>query len=70
MTRSNSSIEAEYYEKNCKVICKKYRGKWIAILGEKVIASGKGISVLYQSLSNEHQTPLIMYIPETEVQLL
>jgi len=73
MTSSNkgNSIEAEYYEKNCKKICNEYRGKWIAILGKKIIASDKGVTMLYEkAISLKHKTPLIMFIPETEVQLL
>jgi len=70
-TNPSNSIESEYYEKNRKSICNKYGGKWIAILGKKIIASDKGITQLYEKVTSlNHKTPLIMFIPETEVQLL
>jgi hypothetical protein len=64
----SQSVESKYYEKNCKRICKTYRGKWIAILGKKIIASGKGITEMHAKTKGE--TPLVMFIPENEVQLL
>lgn len=65
-----SSKESKYYEDNCKEICTKYRGLWIAILKEKVIASDNKVGKLYEKIRSLRKTPLIMFIQENEVHLI
>ena len=45
-----------------------YRGKWIAIVDNKVIAKGKALSEVYQEAIKQSggKTPLFHRIPETD----
>lgn len=41
----------------------KYKGKWVAILDNKVIASGDSISEVYEKTRSSTRTPLFERIP-------
>ena len=66
-----SSIESKFLTtvENCDM----YRGKWIAITGNKIIADGENLTEVYQNAMKGHRnkTPLFHRIPETsEEQIL
>lgn len=58
------STESKYYEKNFTKLHIEYKNKWIAILGNKVIASDEGVSMLYEKITPFKETPLILFIGE------
>lgn len=60
-----ATVEAEYLE-SIKDL-KPYRGKWIAILDNKVVAIGDDIEKVYEEAikqSKSGRTPLFTRIPE------
>lgn len=58
-----SSPEAEFYEK--MVDRDRYRGQWIAIVGGRVLASGKNSGYVYAEAVRraDGKTPLLVSIP-------
>ncbi len=63
----DSAKEYEYVVKNMKKL-EKYAGKWIAVLGEKVVCSGKELSKVMDSVEKSHpgKIPFVMKIPEKD----
>jgi hypothetical protein len=49
-----------------------YVGKWIAIVGDKVVASGKDGKVVFEEVKKKYpeKEPLILKVPEDKVMLL
>lgn len=63
------TVEFEYYTKDD---FSDYAGKWIAILGEKIIASGTDFTKVYESAkakSGKHE-PLFTLIPKINETLI
>lgn len=48
---------------------KKYRGKWVAIYKEKIIASGKSGKVVFDKAKKIAEKPIILQIPRKEEEL-
>jgi hypothetical protein len=64
-----STVEAKYLESMTDL--KPYRGKWVAILDDKIIATGEDIEQVYDEALkiSKTRTPLFTRIPkEDEIQ--
>ena len=61
----NETVKSSEHEKNFTKLHIKYKGKWIAILGRKVIANDKGISMLYEKITPFKKTPLVLFMWES-----
>ncbi len=50
----------------------KHLGKWIAVIGDMIVAFGADIRTVYSKSKTEHSTeiPLIMKIPKETIMLL
>lgn len=61
-----SSTEAEFYENMTDR--DEYRGQWIAILGDRVVASGKNAGDVYAEAAKRAngRTPLLVAIPDND----
>ena len=48
--------------------CDTYRGKWVAIVDNEIIAEGKNLTEVYQKAleKDANKTPLFHRIPETD----
>ena len=64
----NTKTEYEYILKNADYLTK-YSGKWIAVLGEKVICNNKDLAKLLSSFqkSNPNKIPFFMKIPDNKI---
>ncbi len=50
----------------------RYSGRWIAILGEKIVADGKSFEQTHKKAMVEHRSaiPLVLYVPKRSEELL
>lgn len=50
----------------------RYSGRWIAILGEKIVADGKSFEQTHKKVMVEHPgaIPLVLYVPKRSEELL
>lgn len=64
MSTVESTMEAKYLES--ADIVKKYRGKWVAVLDEKIIAFGDDVVKVYEEALkiSKTRTPLFTRIPK------
>ncbi|UCF08047.1 MAG: hypothetical protein JSW28_10480 [Thermoplasmata archaeon] len=64
--------ESEYLYGHSKELQEKYAGKYVAILGDKIIAVGNTFLTTYKEVEKEfgESLPLIAYIPKEEEELL
>jgi hypothetical protein len=48
-------------------VTKKYRGEYIAIIGEKIVAHGKKLAEVIRQAEKIESKPLISKVPQAEV---
>lgn len=59
----SSTIESQFAESEKDI--SKFKGQWVAILDDKIIANGKSIVELHKKISGQTtRTPLFLHIPE------
>lgn len=58
--------------RNSLEIQKKYEGKWVAIIGEKIVSSGKDAKEAYEIAKKgfPNNEPLLEFIPKKELLVL
>lgn len=61
----SSTIESQFAESEKDI--SKFKGQWVAILDDKIIANGKSIVELHKKISDQTtRTPLFLHIPEKD----
>jgi hypothetical protein len=64
--------EFNYYSSHSLEISRKYKGKHIAIVGNKIVASGKNAMTVWESARKlyPNRTPALAYIPKDDLLVL
>ncbi len=62
-----SDVEGDFLESLSLKEVEPYRGRWIAIVGREIVASGKELPRVYQEAikKSNGKTPLIEHFPES-----
>lgn len=59
--------ELKFLEKHSNELFKKYRGKYIAIAGDKLVASGQDFLKVARKAEKVSKEPVFMKIPKDDV---
>ena len=72
MIQSSKIFKSQEFEFFLKFPLKKYRGKYIAILGKKIVASGKTAKEVWEKARKKYprQLPTIAKLPKEETLVL
>ena len=64
--------ELAFYVRNADEINRKYRGKHIAIVDDKVVASGDDPREVWEEAKKKHpkKTPVLAFVPKEETLVL
>ncbi len=65
---STGQKELRFYVRNASEVNRRYRGKHIAIVGDKVVASGKSPMEVWQRAKKAHprSSPVLTYVPKDD----
>lgn len=57
-----STVESQFAESTQDI--GKYKGQWIAILDNQIIANDESVIELHKKINQKSRTPLVLHIPE------
>ena len=66
-----TSNETLWIARNTQMLEKKYSGKYIAVAGNQVVASGRSVKEVFRTVDRKRiERPLITYVPRKGEEIL